>query len=109
MAATTGGSMASSSFFNLQLTSWLAAMRCRGEHHIVPMCPVLPLIPSGRRFTCLPSLSCAGTVLRGLVAAFPHAARLDALELLLEEGVADERVSSAGGAPHVQDGRMRDL
>ena len=55
------------------------------------------------------TLSCAGTVLRGLVAAFPHAARLDALELLLEEGVADERDSSAGGAPHVQDGRMRDL
>ena len=63
-------------------------MWCRGEHHIVPMCPVLPLIPSGRRFTCLPSLSCAGTVLRGLVAAFPHAARLDALELLLAEPIA---------------------
>ena len=43
------------------------------------------------------------------MAAFPHAARLDALELLLEEGVADERDSSAGGAPHVRDGRMRDL
>ena len=96
-------------FFNLQPTSWLAAMRCRGEHHIVPMCPVLPLIPSGRHFTCLPSLSCAGTVLRGLVAAFPDAARLDDLELLLEEGVADERDSSAGGAPHVQDGRWRAL
>jgi hypothetical protein len=101
MATTTGGSMASSSSTsNRRAGCWLAVMRCRGEHHIVPMCPVLPLIPCGRRFTCLPSLSCAGTVLRGLVAAFPHAARLDALELLLEEAGYSPAVKYSANLTH---------
>ena len=53
--------------------------------------------------------SCAGYGVRGLVSPFLHLTRLDRLELLQEQGLTDERDSSAGGAPHVRDGRMRDL
>ena len=38
---------------------------------------------------------------------FLHLTRLDRLELLQEQGLTDERDSSAGGASHVRDGRMR--
>ena len=61
-------------FLDLLTCQGLLLERCRGEHQIMPMTPALPLIPSGRRFTCLPSLSCAGTVLRALVASTPWTA-----------------------------------
>ena len=67
------------------------ALRCRGEHHITPMYPALSLSASGRCFSCMPSPSCAGGGLRGLVAPFLHPACLEALEQLREEGLADER------------------
>ena len=65
-------------------------MRCRGEHHSVPMCPALSRLASGRRFLCLRSPSCAGDGVRGLVAPFLLTARLDGLEQLREKGLADE-------------------
>ena len=72
-------------------------MRCTGELHIVSMWPALPLIPSDRLFTCLRSRSCAGSGLRGLVAPFLHAARLDTLELYTEKELTVERDTVAGG------------
>ena len=70
----------------VQRTTRLASLRCRGEHHITPMYPALSLSASGRCFSCLPSPSCAGVGLRGLVAPFLHPACLDDLEQLREEG-----------------------
>ena len=43
------------------------------------------------------------------MAPFLETVRLDALEQLREEGLADERDASAGGAPHVWDGLRRAL
>ena len=84
-------------------------MRCRGEHHSVPMCPALSRLASGRRFLCLRSPSCAGDGVRGLVAPFLLTARLDGLEQLREKGLADERDAGAGAAPHVWDWLRRAL
>ena len=84
-------------------------MRCRGEHHSVPMCPALSRLASGRRFGCLRSPSCAGDGVRGLVAPFLRTVCLDALEQLREEGLVDERDAGAGGSPHAWDERRRSL
>ena len=51
----------------------------------------------------------AGDGVRGPVSPFVLTARLDDLEQLREEGLADERDTSSGGAPHVWDGRRRAL
>ena len=109
MAETAGWREHESNFLNSQRTTWLASMRCTGERHIVSMCPALPLIPSDRPFTCLPSPSCAGDGVRGLVAPFLLTARLDGLEQLREKGLTVERDASAGAAPHVWDERRRSL
>ena len=69
----------------------------------MPVCPTVSRIPSGRRFTCLPLPSCAGTGLRSLVADFLPRARLDALELLREEELTAERDAGAGGCLDVWD------
>ena len=103
--AETAGREHESNFLNCQPTSWLASMRCTGELHIVPMCPALSCMPSGRRFSCLRSPSCAGDGLRGLVASSLHPACLEALELELQQGLIVERDAGAGGSAHVRDAR----
>ena len=114
VAETTGGSTRAASSrpqLSNRRTEWPP---CCAQVSCTPcpcMCLALCRIPSGRRLSCLRSPSCAGHGRRGLVGPFLQRACLDALKLLREQGLTDERHSFERGESSAcmsgRDGRLQ--